>query len=57
MYVIMYGHPHRGFRFVGPFEDHEDAINYTSHIAGACWVVTLDQPLERDNGPVTDDKC
>ena len=45
-YAMMIGSPTEGFMIVGPFEDHEGAVQYleTEQSHDNCWIVELHQP-------------
>ena len=47
--VLMVGNLSDGFRFVGPFDSHDDADNYSRMQEGAFsdWIVTIEAPKDR----------
>ncbi len=48
-HVFVYGNPCDGFRFVGPFEDYDAALQYgEAEGDGDWWITELDAPAEQD---------
>lgn len=48
-YIFVYGNPIDGFRFVGPFDDRDEAVEYgESEPPGSAdwWIAELDKPSE-----------
>lgn len=45
-FIVMRGNPADGFRFVGPFETSDDAVEYIDKCVGneEAWVVELLEP-------------
>lgn len=46
MFIMIYGNPCDGFRHVGPFKSHEDAVQYMACEKSSenCWIAELDTP-------------
>ena len=48
MIILVLGNPINGFEFVGPFEDHENAIQYAEAIySSSTWWVVEVSPLPK----------
>lgn len=46
-YVVAYGNPADGFRLVGPFDNHDDAVAYIESEPSShdnMWVMEIDHP-------------
>ena len=43
-YIIIYGDPVDGFTFCGPFDTHEDAIDYAERAGGEWTTAQIDPP-------------
>ena len=47
MYVLVVGNPIDGLQFVGPFPDHDAAVEYAERYEDQeWWVTSLDKPKE-----------
>lgn len=44
MYIVITGDPATGFRFYGPFEDHNDAITFAEQISDDWWITSIVKP-------------
>jgi hypothetical protein len=52
MYIMIYGNPCDGFRYVGPFEDHDLALAYgEAGASGDWWITELDPPASDEGEP------
>lgn len=43
-WVVVSGNPIDGFKFFGPFEIQEDAVDYMDRLADGCWTTKLETP-------------
>lgn len=48
MYVVAFGNPADGIHLVGPFAEHDDAVNHADGAEGDWWVMNLNSA--DDNG-------
>jgi hypothetical protein len=42
--ILVVGNPSDGFRFVGPFDDFEAAVQFSEGVDADTWVASLEEP-------------
>ena len=53
MFILIYGNPVDGHRYVGPFDEREDAVRYmeTEPLSENIWLAELDPPASDADEP------
>lgn len=46
MYIICTGNPCEGFNYIGPFEDHDDAVRQAENVGYESWWIIELQPKD-----------